>query len=281
MAETVSSFELIFKPQSPVDPSTGGQVAKVIQGYFLSVTNLEDEDYFYRFNFRIADPSGALPAERTLTDNTVAIVDTPSGDNAFTRLVSGDGENFRLASGSVKIPARGTALVAVLPQVFGPIPGDPNPITTPAFEVRGYVEISLPLIFNRPSKFGVSVFEQQSKTPVSVLLTPQYRASYLDEANTITDQTQSTVPTGNGSGVVEVAPDKRVFLPGPKLPVDNLLDLFDPRELTLATASVIATLAEEGRLDEFNALLSKAGVPASVGRARGKATAKKATRKKR
>jgi hypothetical protein len=134
MSDVVSSFELIFKPQSPEPVNDGEPVATVLQGYFLSISNLTDEAYRYSLRFRIAEPGDPT---RSLTDNTVVIIDVPDENNTFTRLRSFDGESFFIDSGSIRIPGHGTALVAVLPQVFGPVPGDPTPIPSPNFEVRG------------------------------------------------------------------------------------------------------------------------------------------------
>ena len=41
----VSHFELISKPQSPSAPTGTLAVERVIQGYFLEITNLEDVEY--------------------------------------------------------------------------------------------------------------------------------------------------------------------------------------------------------------------------------------------
>jgi hypothetical protein len=41
----VSTFELLYKPLTP----SGGDIARrVFEGYFLTITNLEDQDYTYR-----------------------------------------------------------------------------------------------------------------------------------------------------------------------------------------------------------------------------------------
>lgn len=262
MAETVSSFELIYKPQSPKPPSSATAVAKVVQGYFLSITNLEDKDYFYSLRFRIANPGGNLPADRTLANNTLVIVDTPSGNNAFTSLTSGDGKSFRVASGNITIPARGTALVVVLPQIFGsiPIPGIPAPITS--LEVRGYVDISLPLKFEFSGP--IATIGPQSPSPVKVLVTPQYRASYLSLGEEIVDQTQSDVPTATGSGRISIVPDAIVAFPA-ALDVGSIREL-EPAALTTATTAVLASLAEADRLDELNRSFAEAGLDLQVRR---------------
>lgn len=270
MAEVVSSFELIFKPQSPADPDDGGPVATVIQGYFLSISNLEDADYSYSLRFVIADPGDP---NRTLEDNTLVIIDSPSGDpadNRFTRLRSSDGKRFFPASGAFTVPAHGTALVAVLPQVFGPVPGDDTPLAGPDFEVRGYVEIRLPALFGRTtdSPFGRFVQQAQSDGPVRVLLTPQYRASYLDADGAISDQTQATVPLAGGAGVVEIEPDRpfakipfEEFVP--RLPV-GLIEELDEREKSALLAALLGAIDAADALDPVNDLLKTIESPITL-----------------
>ena len=73
---------------------------------------------------------------------------------------------FRPSTGFVKVAPLGTALIAVLPSVFGPIPGDPTPIPNPVFEVRGLVQIKLPALFKFIPPFTISFFSTpQSENP--------------------------------------------------------------------------------------------------------------------
>lgn len=269
MAEVVSSFELIFKPQSPADPDDGGPVATVIQGYFLSISNLEDEDYTYSLRFIAVDPGDP---SRSLENNTVVIIDLPTDDNDFSRLRSVDGKRYFIDSGSITVPAHGTALVAVLPQVFGPVPGDDTPIAAPTFEVRGYVEISLPALFRRlegDGPFGSLFLPQaQSDGPVQVVLTPQYRASYLDADGAITDQTQSTVPVGSGAGVTSIEPDPPFFrIPTTDFLPDFGLDLIerlDDREKASLLGGLLAGVDPDAGVKGLNKMLKAMGAPVSL-----------------
>jgi hypothetical protein len=262
MSDVVSSFELIFKPQSPEPVNDGEPVATVLQGYFLSISNLTDEAYRYALRFRIAEPGDPT---RSLTDNTVVIIDVPDENNTFTRLRSFDGESFFIDSGSIRIPGHGTALVAVLPQVFGPVPGDPTPIPSPNFEVRGYVEISLPTI-RVPidvDGFGgrIGLPQAQSADPVPTLLTPQYRATYFDADEVITDQTQSTVPVGAGAGMVQIAPDQPFFgipddlrLP----PFAGFIDGLDERAKAAMLTTLLTGLDPDDGVKRMNRILKAA-----------------------
>lgn len=275
MTEVVSSFELLFKDQSPEPPDDVDEVARVIQGYFLSISNLSEESYRYALEFKIVDPGAGLP-QRSLTDNTVVIIDVPDDDNRFTRLRSVDGESFFIDGGPIEIPAHGTALVAVLPQIFGPVPGDPTPIEAANFEVRGFVRISLPPISrfapapdlpgDRPVAGAVLSFQiSQGADPVPTLLTPQYRASYLTREDVIVDQTQATVPTGNGAGVVSITPDPGRVRPGAAL--ERALDLEpvlnsipqEARAPLLMSLLASADAESDEEVQSMNALLKQAG----------------------
>lgn len=259
MAEVVSSFELIYKPQSPADPIGADPVATVLQGYFLSISNLSDEDYDYSLRFVIVDPGDPT---RSLTNNTLVAIDLPSANNVFTRLDSFDGENFFIESGPFTVPGNGTALVVVLPQVFGPVPGDNTPITTPSFEVRGYVEINLPIKFTSftidtpPGIFFWPV--AQGSEPVPTLLTPQYRATYFDAGGAITDQTQSTVPTGSGAGIVPIMPDSPFFQ---LIQTDlrrlrpELLEGADERARATLLAALVSSLGPKDGIEAMRELL--------------------------
>lgn len=279
MTEVVSNFELLFLDQSPEPPEDVEEVARVIQGYFLSISNLEDEDYTFSLDFRILDPGPDLPL-RSLADNTFVSIDLPNDNNRFTRLISFDGELFTISGGGIRIPAHGTAKVAVLPQLFGPVGGDTTTISEPDFEVRGYVSIRVPRVpQERPlpedSPFAGTIGRvplPQGTEPVRVLLTPQYRASYL-KGKAIVDQTQSTVPTCNGAGITAVTPDQGRFsiatpLATQSLAVDSVLDSLDPGARGALLANLLATAEAESEEDvtRMNALLKEAGATLELAR---------------
>lgn len=200
----VSHFELIFKPQAPAAVS-GVQVDRVIQGYFLEITNLEDKEYRYKLEFvAVPPPLGTFNREfRSLARNTLVFVDTPGVDNQpGTLLGSSSSPYFHPSTGYIRVPPLATALVAVLPSVFGPTPVDMTPIAEPVFEVRGFVRISLPALRIRSPFISTA----QSKGPVKVLLTPQNRATFLGADNTIKGQVQATLPTATGAAAYSIPP---------------------------------------------------------------------------
>lgn len=256
----VSTFELIFKPQAPSAPTGVAAVERVIQGYFLAISNLENREYRYRLDFVAPPPAAGSPnaAFRTLSGNTVVFVDAGGGDNQQGVLNGGPLDTvFRPSTGFVRVPAMGTALVAVLPSAFGPLPGDPTPLAVPNFEVRGFVRIGLPAVF-RP---GGPLFRTvpQSAAPVRVMLTPQHRATFLTAAGAISDQIQTSLPVAGGGAVASLQPE-----PGGFLVFDSVVtpELFAPQIEALAPAergamlsALLAGATEAGELAALNKAL--------------------------
>ena len=265
----VSHFELIYKPQAPVGPGGTGAIDTVLQGYFLEITNLEPVEYLYRLEF-VAAPVGQ--PERSVSGNTLVFIDTPGVDNAPGYLSGGLGsKSFFPSQGYVRVPPHATALVAVLPSVFGSAL-DATPITAETFEVRGFVRITLPAL-RRPGGPFFRLFPQAS-APVRVLLTPQSRTSYYRRIGTVTDlgtlsdQTQATLTTASGAGLNLLAPEPGGFsLPDVFAPVEiPEIDLI-PVELRPAVlAALLAQVDEASDLDAFNRALAESEVPISLGR---------------
>lgn len=269
----VSHFELIFKPQAPAN-AAGVAVDRVVQGYFLEITNLEDQEYRYALDF-IVSPGNAAQPERSLAGNTIVQIDTPPSTNNLGGVLTGavDASVFRPSQGLIRIPPRGTAKVAVLPSVFGSAL-DPTPLSTPNFEVRGYVAIRLPAVFQAAPPFGLNRVPQ-ANAPVKVLLTPQNRATFFSAppANQITGQVQASVPVGGGDPVLSLPPE-----PGGPLfftPVvrQNITDALRDEVAALASApcDLLALLLAgfEGNapdLAAFNASLRANNVPFAVER---------------
>lgn len=196
----ISTFELIYKTQSPAGPN-GADPEDVIQGYFLAISNLEKRAFSFALDF-VAQTDG-VPANRTLEGTTLFIVDRPvQDDNQFGTLVrQGTSRAFRPSTGFVEIPAESTALVAVLPRAFN---NRQFPQLPKTFEARGFVRIRVPALF-KSLKQG---FVAQSTRKVAVLLTPQHRATFLTATNVVSDQIQATLPTGPGGARYELEPEK-------------------------------------------------------------------------
>lgn len=265
----VSHFELIWKPQSPAAPTGTAAVANLIQGYFLEITNLESVAYSYDVEF-VASPVGN--PLRSLAGNTVVFVDTPGTNNQQGILNGGFADtSFFPSTGTITIPPKGTALIAVLPSAFGVLPGEPTPLTGPNFEVRGYVKISLPAVFRIVGNFFR--YGPQSNAPVRVMLTPQNRTTYFSATGVITDQTQASLPLASGSAINAVPPEPGFFFPRPFAVADLLpssLDQMRAPTLPMLAAMLAMMDADGGDMAGFNDSLAKAGVGITLERRKKK-----------
>lgn len=157
----ISTFELLAKPIAPVSglPANVLPVARrIVQGYFLSISNLETFNVQYRIQFTISQPAGADP-NRIITlgpaRNVTLLVDV-AGNNIDIPLTQ-SGAVYR---GTFIIPARQTASVELLPQVL-------NVLATSMLEVRGFVSLFRRKILPGPL------------APVKVLLNPEIRGTFL------------------------------------------------------------------------------------------------------
>jgi hypothetical protein len=263
----VSHFELVWKPQSPATPIGQSGIDKVFQGYFLEITNLETTAYRYSVEFVVA-PSA--PPERNLSGNTVVFVDTPGTNNAPGALNgNAAGTVFAPSTGTITIQPGATALVAILPSAFPAGPLDATPIATPKFEVRAYVRLRLPTIFRIvPRPGGGFTFRRvaQSVNPVRVMLTPQNRAVYYAQNGTVSDQTQSSLPTASGMAVNALPPDQPFIFP--TFPVDldlprleSMTALIPEEDQSLMLAGLPASIDPDATdLSGMNAAMSQAGV---------------------
>ncbi len=266
----VSHFEMLFKPQAPANPTGSTAVDRVVQGYFLEITNLEDRDFAYALEF-LMSPADAAKPERDLAGNTIYFVDTPPGTDNQAGVLSGAPQSrvYRPSRGFVRIPAGGTALVAVLPSIFGNA-FDPTPLTVPNFECRGHVRITLPALFPNFPRFSL-FSEPQAARPVRVLLTPQSRATFFKADNSISDQVQATLTLAEGKAEYALPPE-----PGRR----RDLVVFEPlnfperlreeiQELSGSSADALASLLsgldpDDPDLGAFNASLKKAGISFAV-----------------
>jgi hypothetical protein len=274
----ISTFELIFKPQSPAAPSGVAAVDRVIQGYFLCISNLEPRAYRYRLEFIVPPPPPGTPAGafRTPAGNTLVFVDSGGSDNQ-QGVLSGAANQSRFvpSTGFVRVPAHGTALVAVLPSAFGATPLDPSPLGVPNFETRGYVRISLPAVRVGGGGFSSLFTVAQSKDPVRVLLTPQHRATFLRADSSISDQIQASLPLAHGAGIATLAPEPGGFslsvadLETVRPDLGTIIDAIEPENRGLVLASLLGDLnAASADLEALNRALAAANVPLAVERRR-------------
>ncbi len=205
MSTPVSNFEILYKPITPSigDAALAQLGRRVLQGYFLTLTNLEEDPYRYVLTWVQTPPLG--DGRRTL-EVAVVITDV-GGANTFSAPVNLGTNRFR---SQVTLPPQSTALIVLLPNI-----GTPNFFRSPPsdIEVRGHVRIRLP---------RRSLTEAQSERPVRVLVAAEHRSTYLpngwpavSSGSLDFDQAAASVPLAAGAGEVSVPPDPAlVFRPG-------------------------------------------------------------------
>ncbi len=291
----ISNFELLLKPQSPAAPSGSMAVDRVLQGYFLEITNLEPVPLRYALEFVIFPPPAGTPNQefRSLAGNTLCIVDTGGTDNRFGTLNGSLASSvftprFPTARPSpfpaagdrlITVPALGTALVAVLPSAFGVIdPIEMTPLTMPNFEVRGFVRIRLPPVFRGTFPF----FTRQLDRPARTLLTPQNRATFLTATGAISDQTQTGLPLASGKALNEIVPESGGFFPvatslrseSQAMLAGEYLQNIPPEIQADLLALLLARLPEDADLPELNRSLAALDIPHTVERRKKAAQAR-------
>lgn len=269
----VSHFELIFKPQAP-GPADGVAVDRVVQGYFLSITNLEDKELRFALDF-VVSPADPAEPQRSLAGNCICFYDTPPSTQPGTDNLKGvltgavSATVFRPSQGTIRVPPKGTAKVSVLPSIFGS-QFDPTPLTSADFEVRGHVVIRLPAVFLPGPPFYLRT-QPQSATPVRVLVTPQNRATFFSAANAITGQVQASLPVATGDPVLTITPEPGKPLVFDKVNLSALTDSLRSRvvDLDVGPNDVLALLLSgfEGSppsLAALNASLKDAKIPFAI-----------------
>ncbi|NJK75873.1 MAG: hypothetical protein HC942_20075 [Microcoleus sp. SU_5_6] len=161
----ISTFELLAKPIAPPVPGVpelNPVLRRVVQGYFLTISNLEAIDLRYRIEFKISLPVPPDPA-KILLGNAQLIIDV-EGANTFLALTQSptDPSIYR---GFFRIPAGKTASIQLLPLL-------PDTLKLGGLEVRGYVSLFAPVRFSVP-------FPGPELPPVKVLLNPEIRGTFL------------------------------------------------------------------------------------------------------
>ncbi|MEG4634630.1 hypothetical protein QUB56_34640 [Microcoleus sp. AR_TQ3_B6] len=228
----ISTFEILAKPIAPVvglPPALLPVARRVVQGYFLTITNLEAISVVYRIGFTVSLPVPADP-NKILLNNAVLIVDV-EGANTTIPLTQVSPQVY---SGFFTIPAHKTASVELLPKL-------PDVLTPGLLEVRGYVSLSRPIFPVRPLP-----------APVKVLLNPEIRGTFLPngfptvpDPSPDFDQINYTLAIASGKALNELPAEPIMpFLIGPTL--DPLLEKL--RNGTLDLASLKADNSEKAQM---------------------------------
>ena len=191
----ISTFEILAAPIAPVmglPPLLLPVARRIVQGYFLTISNLEAFSVVYRIDFTVSLP--VLPdPNKILLNNAVLLVDFegPNTEVPLTQ-VPGQPEVYRAF---FTIPAHKTASVQLLPKL-------PDVLTPGLLEVRGYVSLSRAVFGLPPESFP----------PVKVLLNPEIRGTFLPNGFPSVpateldfDQINYTLAIASGKGLNEIS----------------------------------------------------------------------------
>jgi len=200
----ISNFEILFTPQLPpvgFPPPVENIVETVVKGYFLTITNQNAAAYTFTVGFHCNTNPSSPPSVRTLASAVAFIDDAQAG---VVELVS-EGADATDYYANVTIKPNGTVLLGVLPAFFNPGTGT---FVTANIEIRGWVDIMLPALRKGISIF--SGFSAQSSVPVSVIVTPEQRLTFLPasgEASSVVEaQSAFALPLATGSAQFLVPP---------------------------------------------------------------------------
>lgn len=255
----ISTFELLVKRIAP-KPTPAAIARRVVQGYFLTITNLESKELTFRVRFNISKPNPVDP-DRTLFNNVDLRYDI-AGDNNLLPL-SGNA-NSTIFAVSFVLPARQTASLQLLPKAS--LFADENAPADPDFEVRGYVTLRLPLIKSQP----------QSDKPVKVLINPEIRGTFIPngfpkESTGDFDQINYPLAIASGKALNEIVSDQLIKFP--PLPIESpisddvefLLEDADELEKSQTFLELMAQVDKDPKnLENLTEALFKSNIPIRV-----------------
>jgi len=268
----ITTFELLVKPIAPPAPGNPAITAvarRVVQGYFLTITNLEDRNLRYRLDFTQSIPNPANP-ERSLQDNADLVVDIAGVNQVIPLQQSGNRFFARF-----DVPAGQTASAQLLPRLTPARLTNP----TPDLEIRGFVSLALPALPAGTTGILRFIRVPQSETPVRVLLNPETRGTFLPNDFPVAttgdfDQINYAMAIATGQALNEVEPEPGgfIFIPGVLTNVLQSIDVFEPRftnatdlEKTQAIVELFAQLDPSAEnLQSLSDLFSKLEIPVRV-----------------
>lgn len=234
----VSTFEILFTPQLPpgLGPSAVAKVDElVVKGYFLTISNPNPAAYTFDLGFHCNVNPTPVPAIRTLA-SAVGFLDDGTTGSPLSLNAATSGVDF---FATVRVAARGTVLVGILPAFF-----TASGLAAATIECRGWVDITLPaLLGGRPIEFVA-----QSATPVTAILTPEQRLTFLpmtgDASTAVEAQSAFALPPATGAGGVAIPPQPGGPLRRP-----------EPGPLTAAQAERLRQFAGSATPAELAAML--------------------------
>lgn len=178
ISSVVSTFEVLVKSLVPSSVDILGAGRTVIQGYFLTISNLNlSSAVTLRLNFRAQTPNIA-------SQPLLAFFDV----NGTNTILSSTGTAI-VRTYTVTIPAGDTGLFILQANV-----GNPSLVNNPNTEIRGYLTVSL------ANPFGNRSFD--------LLMTPEHRGTFLPKGYVVPstppivttldfDQLAYALPTAN------------------------------------------------------------------------------------
>ena len=190
----LSTFELLLKPQfpkdGPKDPRIDAITRTVLQGYFLTVANVNYFDVTISLVFTIRFPvDPTLETEFPLNFKDFIDAVDITGSNNLTPpipLVPELVPENNKARLTYAILSNATSLLVLLPNFVA----NPEFLTRPNFEARGYVEIFLSSLSGSDS--------------ATLLVTPEQRGTFFKDLNATEfpniglDQITYNLPVSNG-----------------------------------------------------------------------------------
>ncbi|MCF7985386.1 MAG: hypothetical protein K9L70_13365 [Thiohalocapsa sp.] len=270
----VSTFEILYRPLTPpLGAGTEAIARRVLQGYFLTVANLdEDNDFVFRIEFGISLPMPANPS-RTLDGNALLISDVAGPDNVFNTMLVNSPSGSNRFTANFTVPAGSTALVVLLPNITVPdfFTSGPEDV-----EIRGTVSLVLPCTF-QPAipPLGFGLLGTQPGAPARVLLNAEHRATYLPpgwpavSGDLDFDQTGTAIALASGKALNEIESVPSCLLTVPDLEIPDLFERLpriptpiDPLSQMVELTSALARLdpAEEN-LNAMSRMLEELGIP--------------------
>lgn len=272
----ISTFELLVKRIAP-PPAPNSVARRVVQGYFLTISNLENEEFLYTLDFHISLPDPP-DSDRTLAnENAVVLLDVAGENQPLTLAPTNATVSTTQFSTSFRLGAKQTASLQLLPNINDP---DLLSADNPDLEVRGFVRLRLPAVFGGGFPFFQRV--PQSDRPVKVLLNPEIRGTFLPngfpERGGDFDQINYPLELASGRGLNEIEPEPGgpiIVNPGliPEL-VEELplrerptidFEALNDEDRAAALVEVIGQIEpSEENLQNISDLLSKLNIPIAM-----------------
>ena len=269
----VSTFELLIKPIAPrmgLPANVQSGLRRVVQGYFLTISNLENQDLRFRIEFFDSTPSPAN-TDRQLSTN-------PRNFDVFYDIAGANVTLPTFRTGSLvrtvfTLPARQTASVQLLPSLT-PFINNPDP----DLEIRGFVKLDLPANIRIERDPFQVIREPQREEPAKVLLQPELRGTFLpnnfpNQATGDFDQISSSLITATGAALNEIEPEgpfifdsdlitstlQRVEAEG--FDLSRLEGLSEIEQATMLVESIAQLNPTPENLEQVSDLLSKLDIP--------------------